>query len=338
MTVGHGKTSLLLTEQERSAKLDSLLSDRFTERGTLQLPKTSEYNQLDTNKGLKAIAYEMCRHIGVKPNKLHVQFSSEQSGRDVWYANDTITIHARYRHHPYITGALLAFGVLTYFVERYDDSSPDRAFIEYATIYTGLGIWIVNALGPRAGIRESLYHVIDGSWFNREGLQLESYKADQYAHYVAAYAHDNRIAPETYIKNISARSRQLLPEFTVKKSVLSLPEPEKISHHRKMANLLWVKIIIVALILGVTVTASIYIWSERSPSLNVRQIEDKKAIEIIKQSFDSCIEKASDQQSTYDPNDLFLTRQVDATKSRCESLRNEYNYALDQYTKLYREN
>ena len=335
MVVGEIKSIILLTDEERAAKLDSLLEDRFTERGTLQLPQTSDYNRLTTDNGLKTVAYEMCRHLGVKPNRLRVVFSTDSTNQNVSFANNTITIDQTYRNHPYITGALLALGVIEYFIERYDKHSPDSALVEYATIHTGLGLWILNALTPRLSIRESLYHVLNGSWHNREGMQLESYKPDQYAHNLAAYAHDNRIAPEIYIKNVTARSRYLMPSFAIKQSSLSLPEPDAIQHHRKLANILWVKIILIGLIIAIALTASLYLWSQQKPIDSARQADDLQALQIIKHSFDACEKKASTQQSSYDPNDLFMTRQVDATKSRCESLRNEYNYALDQYQTLY---
>jgi hypothetical protein len=325
----------LLTDGERAAKLEFLLADKLAERGKLQLPQTRQYNQLNNDAGLLVVAKDMCRWLGTKPHGLHVRYSKTS---DVTISENTISIDQRYADHPYAAGALLAIGVLMYYVERYDHAVPERSFIEYASLHTGLSLWVLNALQPRPSLAEKLYHAIDGRWFYTQGLQLEHYTAKQYAEQLVAYAHSNRIGPDTYLPGVNQQSAHLLPLFTLQASRRRLTDPEQILHHRSMAKQLWLKVSLIALIFAVMTTVLTYSITQRATGVSDVQRRDETSLKIMKQNFESCLQKVSDKQSTYDPNDLFMTRQIDASKAHCSSLRNEYNYALDQYQVNYPRN
>ncbi len=176
---------------------------------------------------------------------------------------------------------------------------------------------------------------MDASWVHREGIRLEQYNGPQYAHEVAAYAQRNRLPIEEYITHISKQHRHLLPEHVSSFKLPGLPEPNITLQHQKAARQLWLKVVTIVSIFAATACLGIYLWTSRQPEVSAKQLEDRKALEIMKSSYNACTNKAKEEQNTYDPNDMFLNRQVDATKSRCESLRNEYNYALDQYQKFY---
>lgn len=335
--MGGEVTQLLLTEDERQAKLDALFGHRFTERGKLQLPTTKQYNALHTDQGLQDLTIELCRWLGLKPNGLTAQYSKGKLPEE--FQNDitgkTITINRLYRTHPYTTAALLAQAVTAYSIERYDHHQPDMAFVEFATVELGLGIWIVNALKPKIGLSQRLYHLIDSSWFHAEGIQLTQYQPRQYTERVVNYAHENRIAPETYVPHIAKRCRHLLPTFISDKVPQYLPETGASLRHKKSARILWLKVVLIALIIANGTIVGLYaLASSPNTNDNSAKHEQLEAIEILKKAHQKCLKEASEQQSTYDPNDLFMTRQIDATKSRCESLRNEYNAAIDQYQKL----
>ncbi len=322
-----------LTDEGRQAKLDELLAGRFRQRGKLHLPTTTQYNSLNTNDGLLTVCKDMCRWLGVKPNGLQVVFGNISTNFD--YTNDTIIINQRYKSHPYAVGAFLALATVTYFVQRYNNDSTDRLFIEYAALHSGLGIWVLNALQPKTSRPEALYTAIDGRWFHTEGISLQLYSSSQFASQVASFAHSNRIAPESYLPQVSPRSRHLLPALMQTASTRSLSEPDIVVYHRREARRLWTKIWLVVGIFALVTTVGVYYVAQRKPSTDPIQIQARQSLDIIKESVDACVKKASDQQSSYDPNDLFMTRQIDATKSRCESQRNQYNYALGEYRDTY---
>ena len=331
---GKTKSTVLLTDEERKAKLDGLLGHRFTERGKLQLPATHVYNELEADSGVQDFAIEICRWLGFKPNGLSVSYGITEGHHD--YRVDTtlkkITIHARYKHHPYTVAGLIVFAILAYITTHHDHVEPDTAFIEYASIETGLGLWIMNALQPRLHTYEKIYHFLDSAWFYNEGFRLVNYQPEQYASRVIAYAREHRIADDAYVRHILPRCRHLLPKTLTIQHPHYLPESNASIQGRKSARKLWIKLSLIASIIAVGIGLGIWVFGQSRINNDTTTSAALMDIQIRKQKYETCIETASKLQSTYDPNDLFLTRQVDSKKAECESLRNEYNYAVDQLT------
>ena len=166
----------LLTDDDRRAYLHKLLGHRFKAHEQIQLPTLDQYNSLGSNEGLQTVGYEICRQLGFKPSGLRIRYSetSLSSGYAVDYASKIILINPHFKQHPYSSGAELALAITTYALQYLSHEVPDRAFAEFATIETGLGLWIVNALRPRLSLRQKIYHIIDSSWFHGEGVQAVS--------------------------------------------------------------------------------------------------------------------------------------------------------------------
>lgn len=322
---------LLITDEERAVKLDELLGERFTERGRQHMPTLNVYETLDTNEGLQALAKDFCRWLGIKPHHLKVQFSDESyQPAPLIHTEHVITIDRQFIGHPLTVGGFVALGIIQYFIRHHKDYQTGDDFIEFASVHTGLGSWVLNALRPKMSKRESIYHIIDGGWLQREGLQLSSYTPQEYARQYMRYVHAYAIHPADYLKGVSNRIRYLLP----KDPTPALADPTITRKHLHRANTMWLRLSIWAVIPAVITVIALYVWSQRvvtSPDKS----RDFTALQVLEQSYKACDQRASEQLSEYDPNDIFLARQVDDTKSRCESLRNEYNYALDQYQKSY---
>lgn len=333
----HTKTELLVTDEERIAKLYVLLGTRFSHHGQLLLPTFRQYEALSTDEGLRALAKEFCRWLGYKPQSLIVKFGEVKS--DVSYAitPDSITINYAFRDHPLVTGGLLATAVLRFVLEHHH-YAPDDRFIEVATVEAGLGLWVINAFKPRLSRREKLYHMLDGNWTQLEGFQLKAMTAGEYIRQFTIFARNNRHFPEEYGRSISKRSIHLIPSTPSMTKIIPLPEPSTTSKHRRNANSLWIKIALLSASAAAITIFGLLILGHRTTSTSYEQTRDAQALRVIKASLDTCIEQASDQQSSYDPNDLFMTRQIDATKTRCESLRNQYNDLLSLYEINYLKN
>jgi hypothetical protein len=326
----------LLTDDDRRAHLHTLLAHRFKAHEQIQLPTLEQYNNLHSDEGLKAAGYEMCRQLGFKPSGLKIHYGEDllQSGFSVTHTSKTILISPLFKQHPYACGAELVLAVVSYVLEHLAHRLPDRDFTEFATIESGLGLWIVNALRPQLSLRQKIFHLLDSSWFHSEGIQLVAYSPKQYVERFVSYTHENHITADTYLPYVLPRVRYLFPEFILSQSARHLPEATVSLHHKRSANLLWLKIILISLITACGISLGVYISASQPDQVNPEIERRHQIAQDLKKSYDECQNEASKQQSTFDPNDLFLTRQVDDTKTRCESLRNQYNYAVDQYQKL----
>jgi hypothetical protein len=188
---------------------------------------------------------------------------------------------------------------------------------------------------PRRTRREKLYHMLDGNWLQLEGIQLQAMSSGEYLRQFEIFTSIHHLFPEEYARSVSKRSLHLLPNTPSSEKLIPMPEPSATLTHIHNANMLWTKIILLSLIVSVAVVSGIFLLGERPPQTLQDQQRDSESLRVIKASLDECTQHASDQLSNYDPNDIFMARQVDATKTRCESLRNQYNSSLDDYQKTY---
>ncbi len=324
--------TLLVTNDEQTAKLFEVLGARFTNHGQLLLPNSDLYEKLSDDEGLQALAKELYRWLGYKPHSLDVVYGASQSPTTT--SLKKIIVDEQYRNHPLVVGGLVTLAVLRQVMTKHHYGA-DEHFIENASIQAGLGLWIINAFKPHASHHESLYHMLDGGWLQHEGLQLDAFTKGQYLQEFAIFTSQHRLFPEDYLRGVSKRSHYLLPTTTGTDKVAPLPEPTATSKHLRAAKLMWAKLAIIAITLSLIITFGLVLWAGTEKAPNADQARDEKALSVIKTSLDDCVKHASDQLSTLDPNDLFMARQSDATKSRCESLRNQYNEALDAYQDAY---
>lgn len=326
---GHTEAELLVTDDELIAKLHELLGSRFSNHGQLMVPSFQQYEALSSDQGLDALAKDMCRWLGFKPRTLTVTYE-KLSGAYYSVDSEAIIINESFTEHPLVTGGILASAVLS-FVLRHHHYTPNDRFIEVTTVEAGLGLWIINALQPRLSRREKLYHMIDGNWEQLEGMQLQSMNNGDYVRLFSIYASTNRLFPEDYGRGVTKRGLHLLPSTPSTTKIIPLVEPTAVITHVQNANRLWIKICLLSASAAAVVLFGIIILDHRPATVSPQQTNDSESLRVIKQSLAECIKLASEQQSTYDPNDLFMTRQIDATKTRCESLRNQYNDALSLY-------
>ena|ERR1700741_4192332 len=332
---GVAKTAeLLVTDAERTTKLHDLLGSRFTNHGQLLLPTFRQYEDLHDDEGLTKLVKDMCRWLGYKPRTLECIFGKTDQHAYYVVTDTSIVIHEDFKEHPLVTGGIVACAVLRFVLQHHHFESNAR-FIEVATIETGLSLWMINAFQPKHNRRERFYHMLDGSWLQLEGLQLQAMSIGEYLRLFSIFTTANHLFPEDYGRAVSKRNIHLLPTTPSTQKIIPLTEPSATLAHRHEANGLWARILLLSLIAAAVVVFGFFIWGHRSHPISAEQTRDADAVRVIKASLDSCIKEASDKQSNYDPNDLFMTRQIDATKVRCESLRNQYNEALDHYEKNY---
>jgi hypothetical protein len=327
------ETELLVTGDERTTKLHEILGSRFTNHGQLLLPTLAHYEALGSDEGLQSLTKDFCRWLGYKPGQIHVTYSANL-GQAFSVQDNTILIDQHYNEHPLVVGGLLVWAVL-HFVSQRHYLVPDDQFIETASIETGLGLWVINAMRPKRTHRENLYHMLDGNWFQLEGIKLRAMSQSEYLRQFTLFTSTHHLFPEEYARGISKRSLHLLPTTPSPEKLIPLLEPSATLKHIHNANLLWIKIALISLIVSVIAVCGIFFWGQQTPQNIPDQKRDTESLRIIKASLDDCTQKASDQLSTYNPNDLFMARQVDATKTRCQSLRNQYNSSLDNYQRTY---
>lgn len=327
------KGQTLLTDGELRDQLTATLRSGFTQHGNISVPTTAQYNLLATDQGLQSVFNDICRWLGAKPSGVTAAYSTDQTAP--LYAHNSVLIPAYHQAQPYAAGALLVFAALQYYCDRYTHNIPGQEFIEFASIETGLGLWVLNGLPPKPKPYHGLYHIYADHHAHRSGVTLQRYTAQLYAHQVAAYAHNNHVLPEQYLGGISPTHTYMLPHVVTHTTTKTLPQPWAITEHHKTIKRLWIRCIVIASIFAASITVGVLLYANTRPIITDEQVQSQQMLLIKKASLDACLTKAAEQQNTFDPNDFALTRQIDATKSRCESLRNEYNFALTAHKTTY---
>ncbi len=327
-------TTVLVTDGERTNQLLDILGERFSHHGELHVPTLEQYEALGNDEGLAALTIDLCRWLGFKPKKLRVCYGNTPSTTHSDVSDDTIIISNLLRDHPLAVGGMIALATIE-LVSLHHALKIDERFTEVGTIESGLALWVINAIDPHVSRFEKLYHLIDGAWHRLDGLQLKSMSIGEYLQQFSIYTSQNHLFPESYIRGVSRRSIHLLPPTPNSVNIPPMPQPTIMFNHQHNAKIMLMRISLLSLIAACIFTCAITLWNGRSQPIPEQQIRDTESLRVIKQSLSECIYKASEQQSTYDPNDLFMTRQIDATKARCESLRNQYNDALSQYQTNY---
>lgn len=327
------EATALLTDEERRAYIQKALGHRLQKPGKLFLPTTQVYDTLATDSGIQHLFIELCRWLGVKPGSTHVSYRDILG--DFIVDGQTIYVAKQYQGHPFIAGSVLSLTAIAFALSRHNTALPDRAFLELSTIETGLGLFVLNGLPPKLSFFQNTYHIVANDWYHREGFSLLGYQKSHYAHLLAEWAHANRVPAEEYLPHVRNTSRNLLPQYVARLNSPNLPSPKVMHARNRASRLFWLKLLLLGGILAVIIAGTLFVWAQRKPAISASQLEAEQSLQIMKRSYDACVLKATGQRNTYDPNDLLLERQVEATQSKCESLRNEYNHALDQYQLLY---
>src|SRR3990167_5367528 len=230
-----GTTTILLTDAERASWIDEVFGHRFNKHGELYLPTTALYNSLDTDQGINNLAVEMFRYIGIRPRTFNVAFGQQKDAYTV--SEHTITVNAGYMGHPHVIGGIIALAVISYAVQQYGKHDADNALIEYASVQSGLGLWVLNATGHKTSEFEAIFHAIDGRWHKAESLRLTSYSYQKYIELVTAYAHNHRISPNEYVPHITTAAAKLLPEIVRYNVHRSLPLSNAQIHHARQTKI-----------------------------------------------------------------------------------------------------
>jgi len=80
---------------------------------------------------------------------------------------------------------------------------------------------------------------------------------------------------------------------------------------------------------------ALYINANKPRYLPAELTEKKEEIQIIKNQYQICIDEVKRKQQSWDTNDIFMQRQIDADKSRCTSIKNRYNYEVNKYNNSF---
>lgn len=321
-------SEVLLTQEAKLALFRKIFDGKLVHRGKLFRPTVEFYDQLGSNEELTAAAKQIYRWLGIKPYTLTVSFS-EHSGIRV--GHDRIEIPAHFQGFPYQSATCLALGVMRHVIAyRFRHHEVDDAFIEFATLESGLGIIVINGLCGTHSLSTRTYHFIQKHPGAHHLPNLSEYSRTDYAHEVVEYALRYRVPAEGWYPYVNNSARRLL-RIKVTRSPHVLPLQERAYRHH--SRQWWTKLWLYATLAAILITSALFILSQRPWSPSPTAADRYHDITVLESSVRICEKQVVALQNAADVNEIFNDININATKSRCQSLRNSYNYSV----KLYNE-
>lgn len=227
-----------MPHETTAATFYELLGSRFTHRGSLFRPDVHFYDQLTTDEGLQIAHKQLYGWLGIKPRQSHVSFANIQQPYII-AKSGAITISAEFQPHPYQAGALLALATMTHILTKHYEYSSDDQTIVLATIWSGLGLIVINGLVAATKTHVALHHALSGNWHASTGITLPTQTPAAYGAQLATYIHEYSIDPSEAFATLTPQARKLIDLGYYIPPSAHPPLPKQIHAHHKAARVRW---------------------------------------------------------------------------------------------------
>lgn len=321
-------TAQLLTAEAKQAAFVQILGGRLANPDTLFLPGVAFYDKLATDSGLSSAARDLFRWLGVKPQHATVRYGNTA-------AKAAICIPDTYRQSPYQAGAVLALAAIRTIAAQQADQEPaaiDQSFVEFASIEAGLGILVLNGIYPPHSAWETMMHGLHGHWHSNDTVLTHAYHPATYADAVLDYAANRQLSQRHWAGylHLQARSR-IIPTATPARLQ---PHPFVVQAHTLRAKSTIARMALAGAAAGLAVTTGLFIVAQRPLRPSAQAVEQYQEVVLRKQAYEACAMQVKDMSRGSESNDIFADQALNATKSRCMSLQNNYNAAVSRYNAL----
>lgn len=321
----------LLTEEAKIERIKKILPSH-ARRGFFFTPSDTFYATPRDNDGLKSISKELCKWIGFKPVGLTISFTRKISDDSVFVVNDdgpAILIHGRHANNPFACAQLLAEGLMQYYLDyrkhlKLSDSEEQKTLVMLGVVYSGLGLLALNySTSYWQEHYPKLYYLFHHARDNGK-------TAARYTKYVSRFALDYGIELGTFTKYLCPWAQILLPSKWQNAS----KDLDYVKTARMKSRRAYFTLVTSLLIVIVGTSVSWHLIAGRPPGLPRYLQNEREEIDILKIAYDACNTSVAQKQKQYDQTDFFILRNIEADQERCISIRNKYNYRVNDFNSL----
>lgn len=305
----------LLTQADKISRLEEIFI-KYRHKTDIFLPDENFYNEISSPDDAKLLADKIFRWLGIKHRSLDIRIDPAQDQLVVYTrksGSSTINLGWRVLNDPFLCGAALAHGITHHLLLsraklHLESSEENEALTDLGTIYSGLGVLILNgfssgsdALGSMA---QANYIAECLDYFEERRIVKSLWQP-----YVLPSVISNVVPDKLPIQNYSMAVRQQINKMT--------------GNRTKTALVLMMIIILIG--------TSVFVYVKRPKNISAEMQSQKETIDILKIQYQQCIDTVEYKRQTRDLTDIFMQRNIEADQSRCTSLRNRYNYEVAQY-------
>lgn len=210
-------------------------------------------------------------------------------------------------------------------IELQNNTQNKTQFLQVACVYLGLGVVILNGINRTTSW-------IDQLWNNYIRSKTESAKfpeeyANIFVHFIEQFNCD--------INSIAGQLMPWVPSFLpsryamVVRDSTTFSKATKYAQTKRMGNNLshfGILFLFIVLIFG-----SWFLINQNDDELSSAQRDNRENLEVLKHQYNLCVKNVQQKQEAYSKDDVFFERSIQADLSRCESIRNNYNFEADKF-------
>lgn len=318
-------------------KLTTVLSlqKKFHRQGELLLPDEGFYVETISERDLENSVKKILVWLGVKPTSVEFHITSTKSG---YFVNDgvrQICLADNHTSNSFVATAIVARACICYLLDKKKISLAPE-IIEQSLIELGLGLIILNAIDNDA-IRTFTNHRSRFYTPQISSEVLNYFSINEFLLKFTNYIRTNELPLKVIHEHTLPWVENLLPEIIEPRSSLHYePYVIQAKNKQRTKQVKFVEIL-VCLIILTTIFGVLYSKLPRklSPDLQTQ----KDTIETLNLAYNKCMDSLREKQATYNDNDFFLIRQLDAQLSRCTSIKNNHDFQVNDYNhKLSEQN
>lgn len=304
----------LLTHPDKLKKLEELFA-KSRHKADVFLPNDTFYSDTVSTDDPERMADLLFKWLGIKHRSLNFHFDPNQEEL-INYKHDKNTSKVTLGWHC-LEDSLVCGGAVAHAIVHHlliarakislGEREEDEALADLGTIYAGFGVIILNSFESKRAL----------------GSMAET----NYASEFIDYCKEQRIVDSVWQPFVLPA---VATEYLDKKTQNSSLKPfirarirRAESHHKKLVLAVSILIVFIA---GVTVLSL-----SQPKYLSVEMQEKRDSIALLKAEYEQCQATVKRKQETWDQSDIFIQRQIDADKTRCSSLKNRYNYEVNDY-------
>ncbi len=303
------------------SKYSQLLTD-FHNRDGLFLPDSNIYGFDHTIQGTEIIAKMIFVWLGIKP--VDVTYSNNYFNSDLKSKNIFI-IFTRPDESVFINVALITKQCMEYYLIRKKVSVIEEN-VERALIDFGLGLLVINSFQSDK---------IISNIFTNKNKRLEILKSiskKEFSRRFNDYIKRNQFDTDIIIEHTLKSNR---PYLEFKHTGRSKEKNESFiinEHIRQQKNM--TKYILVFACLCASFVLVAFLYAQKPKGLPEEAIVQKNTINSLEQEYRNCISELKEKEQKYEIDDIYMVRQIQAQFNECTSIKNKYDYSVQQYNKL----
>lgn len=306
------------------SKYSQQLSE-FKNRGGLFLPDDEIYKEIKTIKDIETLAKKIFVWLCIKPMNVHYSLKPESVSN-----LDNFLIYINSDKNIFENVALISKQCIEYYLKRKNLESnqevTERAIIDY-----GLGILVVNSFKSTNTLGKKLVKNKPGNDYE----VLTSLSNEDFSRRLKDYIEENSLSKSSVLEHILINNRRYLG-FSINESNLRnelfVTEENSLNNKLKIKYLISISCFCLVFVLGA------FLYSQRPESLPKEVISQKEKVVSLENSYRECIKELQEKEQNYNMDDIYMVRQIQAHFNKCTSLKNNYEYNVQQYNKMLAEN